>query len=88
MLEARPPAVSSICGLFSSSFVAQLKQQNILWLATISTVAEAKTAEAAGADIIVVQGAEAGGHRGCFVADNAERGRSASSRFCLRLWTP
>lgn len=73
MLEARPPAVSSIFGLFSSSFVRQLKQQNILWLATISTVAEARAAEAAGADIIVVQGTEAGGHRGSFVADNAER---------------
>jgi len=73
MLEARPPTVSSIFGLFSSSFVRQLKQQNILWLATISTVAEARAAEAAGADIIVVQGAEAGGHWGSFVADNAER---------------
>ena len=73
MLEARPPAVSSIFGLFPSSFVGQLKQQNILWLATISTVAEARAAEAAGADVLVVQGAEAGGHRGCFVTDNAER---------------
>ena len=59
------------CSLQASS--AQLKQQNILWLATISTVTEARAAEAAGADIIVVQGAEAGGHRGSFVADNAER---------------
>jgi nitronate monooxygenase len=73
MLAARPPAVSSVMGLFPSNFVAQLKQRNILWLATISTVAEAKAAEVAGADIIVAQGAEAGGHRGCFVADNAER---------------
>ena len=73
MLAARPAAVSSVMGLFPSNFVAQLKQRNILWLATISTVAEAKAAEVAGADIIVAQGAEAGGHRGCFVADNAER---------------
>ena len=73
MLAARPAAVSSVMGLFPSNFVAQLKQRNILWLATISTVAEARAAEAAGADIIVVQGAEAGGHRGSFVADNAER---------------
>lgn len=73
MLEAHPPVVSSIFGLFPSCFVGQLKQQNILWLATISTVAEARAAEAAGADVLVVQGAEAGGHRGCFVADNAER---------------
>src|SRR6185503_10421165 len=37
------------------------------------TVAEARTAEAAGADVIVTQGMEAGGHRGAFDAGEAER---------------
>lgn len=50
-----------------------LKREGILWFATISTVAEARPAEAAGADVIVVQGAEAGGHHGCFDAAEAER---------------
>jgi nitronate monooxygenase len=36
-------------------------------------VAEARAAEAAGADVIVAQGSEAGGHRGCFDAASAER---------------
>jgi nitronate monooxygenase len=43
------------------------------WFANVSTVAEALAAEAAGADVIVAQGAEAGGHRGSFDAASAER---------------
>jgi nitronate monooxygenase len=35
---------------------------------------EAKAAASAGADVVVVQGSEAGGHRGCFDAAEAERG--------------
>src|SRR5207248_5202508 len=38
-----------------------------------TTVAEAKAAEAAGADAIVAQGTEAGGHRGAFQPEEAER---------------
>ena len=40
--------------------------------ATVTTVSEAKAAESAGADIIVAQGMEAGGHRGAFDATQAE----------------
>jgi nitronate monooxygenase len=39
----------------------------------VTTVAEARQAEAAGADVIAAQGAEAGGHRGSFDAADAER---------------
>jgi nitronate monooxygenase len=53
--------------------VARLKAQSILWCANISTVAEAKAAEAAGADLICAQGMEAGGHRGTFDGATAER---------------
>jgi len=73
MLEAGPPIVSSIMGLFPPKFVAKLKERGITWFANISTVAEARAAEHAGADVIVAQGAEAGGHRGCFDAAKAER---------------
>src|SRR5205814_7272752 len=45
----------------------------IAWFANISTVAEARAAEAAGADVVVAQGMEAGGHRGCFDQATAER---------------
>jgi nitronate monooxygenase len=73
LLSAGAPIVSSIMGLFPPAFVAALKQRGIAWFASISTVAEARAAEAAGADVIVAQGMEAGGHRGCFDASLAER---------------
>ncbi len=73
LLAAGPPIVSSVMGLYQPEFVARLKQRGIAWFANISTVAEARAAEAAGADIIVAQGSEAGGHRGCFNAADAER---------------
>lgn len=73
MLQAGPPIVSSIMGVFPSAFVARLKERHIAWFATVTTVAEARVAEASGADVIVAQGGEAGGHRGCFDAAEAER---------------
>ena len=73
LLDARPKAISSIMGLYAPEFVAELKKRGILWLATATTVSEAKAAEAAGADAIIAQGAEAGGHRGAFDANEAER---------------
>lgn len=72
-LTATPPIVSSIMGLYPKEFVARLKARGIAWFANVSTVAEAVAAEAAGADVIVAQGMEAGGHRGSFAAADAER---------------
>lgn len=73
LLSIGPPVVSSVMGLYPREFVAKLKQRGISWFAHVSTVREARAAEAAGADVIVAQGAEAGGHRGCFDAALAER---------------
>jgi nitronate monooxygenase len=73
LLEAGPPIVSSVMGLYPPDFVALLKARGISWFANTSTVAESKAAEGAGADVVVVQGMEAGGHRGCFDASKARR---------------
>jgi nitronate monooxygenase len=73
LLDVAPKAVSSIMGLYPQAFVAELKSRGILWFANATTVVEAKAAENAGADAIVAQGMEAGGHRGGFNADQAER---------------
>jgi nitronate monooxygenase len=73
MLAAAPRVVSSIMGLFPEKIVAELKVRGIAWFACATTLAEARAAEAAGADAIVAQGFEAGGHRGSFEADAAER---------------
>jgi hypothetical protein len=72
LLAAAPPIVSSVMGLYPPAFVARLKAAGIAWWANISTLAEARAAEEAGADAVVAQGMEAGGHRGCFVAGEAE----------------
>jgi nitronate monooxygenase len=73
MLTAKPKAISSIMGIYPAAFVSELKSRGIFWFAVATTVAEAKAAEEAGADVIVAQGAEAGGHRGSFRAGEAER---------------
>lgn len=72
MLDAGPAVMSSIMGLFPPEIVARMKERGVRWFATATTVAEARAAEAAGADAIVAQGAEAGGHRGTFVDGEAE----------------
>src|SRR6266852_6889062 len=73
LLAAGPRVVSSIMGLFPDAFVALLKARGIAWFACATTLAEARAAEAAGADAVVAQGIEAGGHRGAFDAGAAER---------------
>ena len=73
LLAARPRVVSSIMGIFPDKFVAEAKARGIAWFATVTTLAEAREAEAAGADVIVAQGSEAGGHRGAFDGDRAEQ---------------
>lgn len=72
MLQARPTAISSIMGVYPREFVARMKQEKIAWFATATTVTEAKLAEDAGADVIIAQGSEAGGHRGSFNPEDAE----------------
>lgn len=73
LLDAGPPVVSSVMGLYPPAFVAKLRARGIAWFACATTISEALAAEAAGADAIVAQGAEAGGHRGTFDASHAER---------------
>lgn len=72
-LEAAPTVVSSIMGLFPEAFVVRLKNAGVGWFATATSLAEARQAQAAGADAIVAQGFEAGGHRGSFDQAAAER---------------
>jgi nitronate monooxygenase len=72
LLTARPTVVSTIMGLWEPDFVAELKARGILWIANATTVVEARAAEAAGADAVIAQGAEAGGHRGSFTPEAAD----------------
>ena len=72
VLAAKPRVISSIMGLYAPEFVLEMKARRILWFATATTVDEARAAEAAGADAIIAQGMEAGGHRGAFETGHAE----------------
>ena len=72
IFAAAPPIVSSIMGVFAPEVVSRLKARGVAWFANATTVAEARAAEAAGADAVVAQGAEAGGHRGSFEAGAAD----------------
>src|SRR5262245_15032529 len=65
-LDLRPTAVSSIMGVFPDPFVRRLKDSGIRWFATATTLSQAMGARDAGADAIIAQGYEAGGHRGSF----------------------
>jgi nitronate monooxygenase len=72
MIDAGPAVISSIMGVFPPEVVAAAKARGIAWFACATTLAEARDAVAAGADAIVAQGAEAGGHRGAFDQAAAE----------------
>ena len=64
VLEERP-AVCSIA--FGIADPAPLREVGIVVLGTATTAEEAQALEQAGVDAVVVQGAEAGGHRGSFL---------------------
>ncbi|MGY3333578.1 nitronate monooxygenase [Mesorhizobium sp. USDA 4775] len=66
LLETKPPAVSLHFGLPSTDAIRALKAAGIMLFATATSLEEARKIEAAGIDVIVAQGIEAGGHRGVF----------------------
>jgi nitronate monooxygenase len=71
LLEERPAVASFTFGCPPTGDVSDLKRAGIEVWVTVTGPAEARQAEAAGASALVVQGAEAGGHRGGF-DDTAE----------------
>lgn len=66
----RPRVVSFHFGLPSRELVTTVKSWGSKVLSSATTVAEALWLEANGADAIIAQGLEAGGHRGMFLSDN------------------
>jgi nitronate monooxygenase len=66
VLEVRPRVVSFHFGLPDAATVRQVKEAGCAILSSATTVAEARSLEASGADVIIAQGYEAGGHRGSF----------------------
>jgi nitronate monooxygenase len=64
--ELRVPVVSFTFGCPEPDVVARLHDAGAAVWITVTTANEARTAERAGADALVVQGVEAGGHRATF----------------------
>jgi nitronate monooxygenase len=85
LLEERPAVVSFHFGLPPAEVIAGLKQAGIKLLASVTSIDEAKAAQAAGIDALVAQGIEAGGHRGVFDPDVDDRlGTFALTRLLVR----
>jgi nitronate monooxygenase len=68
--EFKPPVVSFHFGLPSETLVTRVKQWGATILSSATTVDEARWLEAHGADAVIAQGLEAGGHRGIFLSDD------------------
>jgi nitronate monooxygenase len=68
LLEKRPRVVSFHYGLPQQALLQQLKTAGCVIQSSATTVEEARWLEAHGADAIIAQGLEAGGHRGMFLA--------------------
>ena len=68
--DEQVPVVSFTFGCPDRDVVASLKAAGSQVWITVTRVEEARVAEEAGADALVLQGSEAGGHRGSFVDDD------------------
>jgi len=67
--ELKPEIVSFHFGLPEPSLLARVKATGAIVIASATVVREAVWLEQNGADVIIAQGAEAGGHRGMFLTD-------------------
>ena len=74
LIEEKVPVISTAFGLLSEDKVKEAKDAGMKITAMITTVEEAVLAEKSGADIIVAQGSDAGGHRGTFDLTRHENG--------------
>ena len=66
LIEENVPVISTAFGLLPEDKVKQAKENGMVITSMITTVEEAILAEKNGVDVIIAQGADAGGHRGTF----------------------
>lgn len=70
VMKAMVPVCSFTFGIPHHSVIEKLKQECTVVIGTATNVEEALLWEKNGADIVVAQGSEAGGHRGTFLNDD------------------
>src|SRR5258707_2879871 len=68
--ELKPEVVSFHFGLPDPALVKRVKAAGCIGMSSETIVREAIWLEENGADVIIAQGAEAGGHRGMFLTDD------------------
>lgn len=85
LVEAAPPVVSFHFGLPSKDRISAIRAAGCMLVASATSLAEARLVEAAGIDVVVAQGWEAGGHRGVFdpSAQDDQLGVSALTRILV-----
>lgn len=72
VIEEKVPICSFTFGVPTADVMEKFKQHNITTIGTATTVTEAISIEQLGMDAVVVQGSEAGGHRGNFISSHEE----------------
>ena len=70
ILKKSTPIVSFTFGVPNQEIIEQLKQAGKYVIGTATSVEEAIVVENHGCDAVVVQGSEAGGHRGAFIGED------------------
>jgi nitronate monooxygenase len=72
LIEEEVPICSFTFGIPSTEAIAALKEHHIILIGTATTVREAIEIQNNNMDLVVVQGSEAGGHRGTFLDGSQE----------------
>ena len=70
LAQFKPPVVSFHFGLPPKALLDRVRQWRPAIISSATTVDEARWLEAKGADAIIAQGVEAGGHRGLFLSED------------------
>jgi len=70
ILHTRPPAFSFMFGIPSPDILEQCRKLGIITIGAATTLDEAIALDAAGVDLIIASGFEAGGHRPSFLASS------------------
>lgn len=73
LAEFRPRVVSFHFGLPTADLLAHVKAWGAVVMSSATTVDEARWLADHGADVVIAQGLEAGGHRGMFLTDDPVR---------------
>ncbi|MFE7931968.1 nitronate monooxygenase [Streptomyces sp. NPDC057456] len=82
LLDNPVPVVSFHFGIPGGEVLDSLRRAGTVTLVTVTTAEEARAVERAGADAVIVQGVEAGGHQGTH-RDNPENDRSGIGLLAL-----